>query len=465
MYVFVGVIALTVIIYGLINIRLFNNTLTEMTLEEAAAELSGTMRGLQLAASDLSHSLQQAENQPEKTAGLLQGSGQATGATATAVLHRNGDATILFASQGIIMRRTATGTTLRHLQSTVVDLSEAGRSSFSATGEALLQALSRQSVAPLKLIPTPRGPMLALSLPGGDGPELYLLYSPRTLLGQLAASVALDRFGISLVSEGTLYAVWTDNSLRQHYMTGSATDKAQLLGDGNEKTTLFSSPVEGFGSGSLALAAHSERRALLNNLSGDSRFIYAGAGFLAVVVGVTLFFIINTINRRRPYKPNILVDENYVRNTARQGESGQTEFKSTLRKNLKSGKNDKNIELASLKAVASFLNSEGGTLLVGVGDDGEILGLEPDGFDNEDHAMRHFSNLVTQHLGIRHFNEIAFHVVHVDGKMVLAVICRKSTEPVFLSHRNEEWFLVRQGPSNKSLCLSEFYAVSRRFRH
>ena len=84
----------------------------------------------------------------------------------------------------------------------------------------------------------------------------------------------------------------------------------------------------------------------------------------------------------------------------RSGESASLEFKSTMRQNLRSGKAGKEIELAWLKSVVAFLNTEGGILLIGVSDQGEILGLEADGFDSEDKCRLHFKNLINQHIGL-----------------------------------------------------------------
>lgn len=60
------------------------------------------------------------------------------------------------------------------------------------------------------------------------------------------------------------------------------------------------------------------------------------------------------------------------------GESQTVEFKSTARWNTRTGQQDKKVEHAVLKTVCGFLNAEGGTLLIGVDDDGEILGLHED---------------------------------------------------------------------------------------
>ena len=53
------------------------------------------------------------------------------------------------------------------------------------------------------------------------------------------------------------------------------------------------------------------------------------------------------------------------------GESDDVEFKSTLRTNLHTGQIDDKMQSAVLKSIAGFLNAKGGTLLIGVADDGE----------------------------------------------------------------------------------------------
>jgi len=60
----------------------------------------------------------------------------------------------------------------------------------------------------------------------------------------------------------------------------------------------------------------------------------------------------------------------------KKGESEKIEFKSTLRTNLYTKEIDKKIELSVLKTINAFLNSNGGTLLIGVNDKGELLGTE-----------------------------------------------------------------------------------------
>lgn len=138
------------------------------------------------------------------------------------------------------------------------------------------------------------------------------------------------------------------------------------------------------------------------------------------------------------------------------GENYNVEFKSTLRMNLKAGKKDVNIEHASLKTIAAFLNSNGGVLLVGVRDDSSIEGIETDAFDNEDRFSLHFWNLLKSSMGqdVSAFIQTSFHIK--DGKTVFMVNCSKSTRPVFLRQSGfGEEFYIRVGPSSGKLEISE----------
>ena len=143
------------------------------------------------------------------------------------------------------------------------------------------------------------------------------------------------------------------------------------------------------------------------------------------------------------------------------GEGDRLEFKSTLRHNLSSGKHGKEIELAALKTVAAFLNTDGGTLAVGVDDRGQVLGLAPDGFEDADHVLRHFSALLAQHIGVEHQPHVRFTVRVLDGKQLLLVECDPATEPAILNTGKEEEFYVRMGPTSRKLALSQ---VMRRLR-
>lgn len=146
------------------------------------------------------------------------------------------------------------------------------------------------------------------------------------------------------------------------------------------------------------------------------------------------------------------------------GESDQVEFKSTLRMNLHTKQKDPRIELACLKTIAAFLNSDGGTLIIGVSDDGTPLGLEADAFPNEDKMSLHLVNLLTARIGPEFMMYIHPHFADYDHKRVLVVECSPARSAAFVREGNDERFFVRAGPSTQDLSSSQMVEyINQRF--
>jgi hypothetical protein len=141
----------------------------------------------------------------------------------------------------------------------------------------------------------------------------------------------------------------------------------------------------------------------------------------------------------------------------KRGESKTLEFKSTLRWNLKENrKDDKGVTHAALKTIAAFLNTEGGDLLIGVADDGSIVGTELDQLESDDKFLRHLAQVVRNGLGDRAGTSIDPNTQSIDGKTVCVVSCQRSPEPVFLCWKGVEAapegdFFVRSGPGTVKL--------------
>ena len=135
------------------------------------------------------------------------------------------------------------------------------------------------------------------------------------------------------------------------------------------------------------------------------------------------------------------------------GEGSELEFKSTMRWNLKADRAGKEIELAWLKTVVAYLNSDGGILLIGVRDDGNIVGLDADRFQNDDKCLLHFNNLMNQHNGLEFSPFVSFEMCDIENQKVLIVECGVSRQPVFLKTGKDEAYFIRSGPSSAQLSM------------
>jgi len=146
-------------------------------------------------------------------------------------------------------------------------------------------------------------------------------------------------------------------------------------------------------------------------------------------------------------------------------ENEKLEFKSTLRLNLHTNEIDRKIEYATLKTITAFLNSNGGTILIGVSDSGEILGIEKDRFENNDKLKLHLTNIIKEKIGNKFLHLIDYETMKKKEKIILIIKCKKSNQPVFFRPtKDEEEFYIRVGPSRIQIKGSELIEyIKRRF--
>jgi predicted HTH transcriptional regulator len=125
------------------------------------------------------------------------------------------------------------------------------------------------------------------------------------------------------------------------------------------------------------------------------------------------------------------------------GETEDVEFKSTLQTNLHTGQPDDKMQMTVLKTIAAFLNAGGGTLLIGVADDGRVTGLAADGFSNEDKMSLHLVNLLRDRVGELFLPYIHPEFVEHNGGRVLSIRCERGPKPAFVKEGAAQRFFVR----------------------
>ena len=157
------------------------------------------------------------------------------------------------------------------------------------------------------------------------------------------------------------------------------------------------------------------------------------------------------------------------------GEHGFLEFKSTMRWNWKENRLDKKMEEIILKTISAFNNGEGGKLIIGVTDEGELLGLESDYStfkeSNKDHFELHLRNIVNNIFGKD------FATTHLTVKFPIineVEICeidiKAGDTPLYcnLSDKNGQMvkkFYVRSGNTSQEFDIQETASyISKRFK-
>jgi len=212
--------------------------------------------------------------------------------------------------------------------------------------------------------------------------------------------------------------------------------------------SLFGFALQSTGTGVIALDLVIDGMAAFVVASGG--YMYRKKGIMNPMSGLIVKVMKKNPKLFRSQKHLQTTDEK-IKLIIGEGEGDKLEFKSSIRTNLHTGSIDKNIENSLLKTIVAYLNSEGGTLIVGVNDQGEILGLEKDAFVSDDKLKLHLNNMIKDNIGVQFMHLIDYGLFEVDGKNVLKVECSPSDKRVFLKEGNLEEFYMRNGPSTMRL--------------
>ena len=141
------------------------------------------------------------------------------------------------------------------------------------------------------------------------------------------------------------------------------------------------------------------------------------------------------------------------------GENAKVEFKSSARWDLRENKKNPVMEQVILKTVAAFLNSDGGTLLLGVSDDGAVVGLDHDyqtlQRKNADGYELFLGDLLLNHYGKDLSGNLKFSFHKVDEKQVCKIGIEAASRAAWVKEGADEHLYVRSGNSTRRLTTKE----------
>ena len=154
------------------------------------------------------------------------------------------------------------------------------------------------------------------------------------------------------------------------------------------------------------------------------------------------------------------------------GESNELEFKSSLRWDYKDEKVGKKLEDVILKSISSFANVEGGKLIIGVGDNGEILGLDHDYTylrGDKDKFEVHLRNIINHAFGENFCaSGLSIKFNKINDSEICIIDILKWKKPLYLESKDKNGqrskkFYIRSGNTSQELGLDEIsdYITSR----
>ncbi|MCA4726562.1 GmrSD restriction endonuclease domain-containing protein [Mycolicibacterium fortuitum] len=155
---------------------------------------------------------------------------------------------------------------------------------------------------------------------------------------------------------------------------------------------------------------------------------------------------------------------------AKAGESRIVEFKSTALKNLRTGERDSQMEWAIVKTLAGFMNGNGGSLLVGVADDGSFLGIEQDfpmlgKKQDSDGWELWLTDRISSSLGKVAAADLRTTICKVEDHTIARIDVGPAAAPVFASTikgEKRQAFFVRVNNSTQELSGQEAHDYQRR---
>ncbi|MDF5718394.1 MAG: putative DNA binding domain-containing protein [Rhizonema sp. NSF051] len=144
-------------------------------------------------------------------------------------------------------------------------------------------------------------------------------------------------------------------------------------------------------------------------------------------------------------------------------ESDRLEYKSTFQWDVKRNCENKDLKFSTLKTIVAFLNSEGGTLIIGVEDNGNIFGLKKDlsvlSNGDIDKLERTIIDSVCNHIGKNFTQKIKIRFEKINGQHVCAIDVKKSVRKAWLQRTKEKKleFYIRMSNKSEPLEIPDIY--------
>ncbi|WP_419914041.1 HsdR family type I site-specific deoxyribonuclease [Candidatus Poriferisodalis sp.] len=145
------------------------------------------------------------------------------------------------------------------------------------------------------------------------------------------------------------------------------------------------------------------------------------------------------------------------------GETREVEYKQTARWNVREQRKDRAMEEVIVKTVAGMLNDHGGTLLIGVTDDGEPVGLDDDYAQvkppNADGFVNWLDTLFDNRLGHAGANRLTVRMDRVAGHDICRIDVPASSRPIWVKNpKGSATLYQRRNNSTRAIPADEIDA-------
>ena len=177
-------------------------------------------------------------------------------------------------------------------------------------------------------------------------------------------------------------------------------------------------------------------------------------------IGVVSVFLIAIFSRRNKLIDHLQLElGKNLPSLIAGGENDDLEFKSSFRFDYRQQKPNKALESVIMKTINGFMNSRGGSLLIGVADDGNVVGLEADfstlGRKDSDGYTQLLMSTIAEKMGTPACKLVKILFYDQADKEVCRIIVLPSPIPVYCKEENQSRFYVRTGSGTREMDVSE----------
>jgi len=178
--------------------------------------------------------------------------------------------------------------------------------------------------------------------------------------------------------------------------------------------------------------------------------------FLGLISGLLW---IKLIEKKTLIKKQEKLIKNDILQLIELGENNWVEFKSSMKYDYFKKIPNKNLEQVIAKTIVSFMNAKGGKLIIGVDDEGKIMGIENDfktlKHQNKDGFEQNIFRIISTYIGQEFCYKVQVLFYQINEKEVCLVIVEPSKKPTYVADGKNTTFYVRTGNATYPLTVKE----------
>jgi hypothetical protein len=202
-------------------------------------------------------------------------------------------------------------------------------------------------------------------------------------------------------------------------------------------------------------------------IMGNSMYVFMIFFFVMILIMMPTYITI-FVDRTAPLRRKLREINRVIRikQEVAQGdkfdldESETREYKSSFKYDYNSGNPNPNLTKIVVQSILGFLNSNGGTLVIGISDDKKILGIENDlklfngSWDKYQLAIQ---DTIRKHTDTALSDFISIRKVVKEEKQLCLITVKRSPKPVYFNDGDKQELYIRDGNSTINLTTKQAF--------